>query len=357
MFVDFWLQDLAAQLEKLSLKPEPFILQPKFWEDEGGGDVPGNCAPLLNRNNGCLSTEAEANKIIIEQAAKWAGLCGADKVTVLPTVKPVKGAGTTESILWRDAERTFKTEPFRQQMIKVLETVADGDYHQGMGYLTGFLLLVVPPVDVTKILHKIGTDAKYTPGYWKGQPEAFVRDAMVYMELVKARFPKVADHLLKASLVPEAYAQKWFVGLCVHAMPFATLVKVFESFLTEGYMFLFKLSLAVIDALQEKLLAIDTGAVNKMFELLRLDAAVFPDTNTAFFEDIIAAARTVELPQEQVDALREQQWALLQEKQEKVRAREEEMKAAADSDDEIEFSDEDSDEEDETTRLARLAAQ
>ena len=69
MFVDFWLQDLAAQLEKLSLKPEPFILQPKFWEDEGGGDVPGNCAPLLNRNNGCLSTEAEANKIIIEQAA------------------------------------------------------------------------------------------------------------------------------------------------------------------------------------------------------------------------------------------------------------------------------------------------
>merc|ERR1712216_1068476 len=94
----------------------------KVWEDEGGGDVPSNCAPLLNRNNGCLSTEAEANKIIIEQAAKWAGLCGADKVTVLPTVKPVKGAGTTESILWRDAERTFKTEPFRQQMIKVLDS-------------------------------------------------------------------------------------------------------------------------------------------------------------------------------------------------------------------------------------------
>jgi len=40
-------QDLAAQLEKLSLKSEPFILQPRFWEDEGGGDVPGNCAPLL----------------------------------------------------------------------------------------------------------------------------------------------------------------------------------------------------------------------------------------------------------------------------------------------------------------------
>jgi hypothetical protein len=113
-------QDLAAQLEKLSLKSEPFILQPKFWEDEGGGDVPGNCAPLLNRNNSYLATEAAANKDIIDQTAKWPALCGADKVTSLPAVQPVKGAGTTESILWRDAERTFKTEPFREQMIKVM---------------------------------------------------------------------------------------------------------------------------------------------------------------------------------------------------------------------------------------------
>ena len=162
-------------MEKLSLKSEPFILQPKFWEDEGGGDVPGNCAPLLNRNNSYLATEAAANKDIIDQTAKWPALCGADKVTSLPAVQPVKGAGTTESILWRDAERTFKTEPYREQMIKVLELVADGDYHQGMGYLTGFLLLVVPPGDVSKMLHRIGTDEKYTPGYWKGQPEAFVR--------------------------------------------------------------------------------------------------------------------------------------------------------------------------------------
>jgi hypothetical protein len=233
-----------------------------------------------NRNNSCLATEAAANKAILEQTAKWPALCGADKITSLPAVKPVAGAGTSESILWRDAERTFKTEPFREQMIKVLELVADGDYHQGMGYLTGFLLLLVPPGDVSKMLHRIGTDDKYTPGYWKGQPEAFVRDAQVYMELVKSRFPAVAAHLEKASLVPEAYAQKWFVGLCVHTMPFATLVKVFEAFLSEGYMFLFKLSLAIVEALQERIVAINTGEVNKLFELLRLDAKMFPDTET-----------------------------------------------------------------------------
>ncbi len=43
------------------------------------------------------------------------------------------------------------------------------------------------------------------------------------MELVKSRFPKVGAHLEKASLVPEAYAQKWyeewyedFLALLVH---------------------------------------------------------------------------------------------------------------------------------------------
>eukprot|EP00960_Hanusia_phi_P001764 50549-Hanusia_phi.AAC.1 len=39
---------------------------------------------------------------------------------------------------------------------------------------------------------------------------------------------EVAEHLEKAGLVPEAYAQKWFVGLCVHTMPFEALLDLFE---------------------------------------------------------------------------------------------------------------------------------
>lgn len=39
-------------------------------------------------------------------------------------------------------------------MISTLEAVADGDYHQGMGYFCGFMLLLIDPADVTKILHR-----------------------------------------------------------------------------------------------------------------------------------------------------------------------------------------------------------
>mmetsp|Transcript_4797 Transcript_4797/g.9477 ORF Transcript_4797/g.9477 Transcript_4797/m.9477 type:complete len:354 (+) Transcript_4797:136-1197(+) len=350
--------ELAAQLGKLDIKEkDSFILQPNFWDDEGGGANPALGAPLLDRNNGLLQTDKDSNSAVLERAAKWVSLCGADKVTELPKVQPVKGAGTSESIIWRDAERTFKTEPFRKQMIQVLELVADGDYHQGMGYFCGFLLLLVPPADVSKILHRVGTDEKYTPGYWKGQPEAFVRDALVYQRLLKTRLPDVHAHLAKASLVPEAYAQKWFVGLCVHTMPFGALVELFEAFLAEGHMFLFKLSVALVSAIQHQILDTKPAEVNKLFELLRLDKKLFPDSDAAFFHRIVAAAKELELSSDEVAALRAEEMAALQEKLRLVRAREKELADDGGSDDEIVFSDEDDDEEDEAARLARLAAQ
>jgi hypothetical protein len=87
------------------LSTPPFILQDGFWEEEGGR----NCAPLLNRNGGLLSGDTSDNEAVLKQTRMWPALCGADAVVNLPPVRPVAGAGTSESILWRDAERTFKT--------------------------------------------------------------------------------------------------------------------------------------------------------------------------------------------------------------------------------------------------------
>ena len=64
------------------------------------------------------------------------------------------------------------------------------------------------------MLFKLGRDEKYVPGYWKSFPEAYVRDAMVYERLLEQSHPKVAEHLRKAGVVPEAYASKWCVCVC-----------------------------------------------------------------------------------------------------------------------------------------------
>ena len=52
-----------------------------------------------------------------------------------------------------------------------------------------------------------------------------------------------------ACVVPEAYASKWFIGLCVHVLPFEALLAYVEAFLEEGFPFLFKFSLALVTAL------------------------------------------------------------------------------------------------------------
>ena len=87
------------------LSTPPFILQEGFWAKEGGR----NCAPLLNRNGGLLSGDTSENEAVLKQTRLWPALCGADAIVNLPPVRPVAGAGTSESILWRDAERSFKT--------------------------------------------------------------------------------------------------------------------------------------------------------------------------------------------------------------------------------------------------------
>jgi hypothetical protein len=74
------LQDeLTQALSDLSLGG-PFITQKGFWEDEGGGDNPAMSAPLLDRNNGSLSSVVGENADILKRTAGWAALCGADKV-------------------------------------------------------------------------------------------------------------------------------------------------------------------------------------------------------------------------------------------------------------------------------------
>jgi hypothetical protein len=170
-----------------------------------------------------------------------------------------------------------------------------------------------------------------------------VRDAMVYGRLIEERFPKVAALLQQACIVPEAYASKWFIGLCVHVLPFEALVTYVEAFLTEGYLFLFKFSIALVAAIAPKLLTLQPTQVNIILEMLRLDTAQFPDDfeGGAFFTRLVADAKAVNLEEAQIASLRAEEGEKLAEKMRRTREREAQM--AEESDDEIVFSDEEDD--------------
>eukprot|EP00310_Coccolithus_braarudii_P024694 CAMPEP_0183357662 /NCGR_PEP_ID=MMETSP0164_2-20130417/46963_1 /TAXON_ID=221442 /ORGANISM="Coccolithus pelagicus ssp braarudi, Strain PLY182g" /LENGTH=337 /DNA_ID=CAMNT_0025531339 /DNA_START=30 /DNA_END=1040 /DNA_ORIENTATION=- len=311
-----------------------------FWEKESG-------APLLRRNAGFLLADEPLSAELQERVARWPALCGADSSD--GTVVPEGGCEDEAAlrIFLRDAERTFSDGGHQTRMIDLLKRVwpENKDYHQGLGYTASLLMLLFDEDAAVSILLELTRNERFTPGYWKAAPDAYVRDAMVYTRLIEERHPQVHALLASACLVPEAYASKWFIGLCVHVLPFAALFDFVEAFLEEGYLFLFKFSIAIVAATSEHLLQYKSTDVNKILEVLRLDIGLYPDDyeGGAFFTRLVAEAKATKLEKEQVDTLRVEEGEKLAEKMRKTREREAQL-AAEESDDEIVFSDEEDDE-------------
>ena len=325
---------LSDAVASLSLSGGGLLASAGFWDKEAG-------APLLRRNANFL-TKAGLSDELRARVNAWPALVGASDTAVAEGVCDDEAAFR---IFLRDAERTFQDEGHRVAFMDLLKRVwpENRDYHQGLGYVSSLLMLLFDPDTTLGILLALTRSAKYTPGYWRAAPEPYVRDAMVYGRLVQEREPQVAALLQAACVVPEAYASKWFIGLCVHVLPFAALFDFVEAFLREGHLFLFKFSLALIAATKERLLSFKPTEVNKILEVLRLDTTQYADDHEggAFFTGIVAAAASVPLEQSHVDKLREEESAVLEEKMRKTREREAQL--AAESDDEIVFSDEEDD--------------
>ena len=230
--------------------------EPDFFAREGG-------APLLRRNAGLLLTSGgePVPAGLRERLDRWPDLAGATASEALPAEGCEDEAALR--IFLRDAERTFQDEAHRTRMIELLKRVwpENCDYHQGLGYVCSLLMLFFDEPTTLRMLLRLTRDEKYTPGYWKAAPQAYVRDAMVYARLVSERHPQVAALLQTACIVPEAYASKWFIGLCVHVLPYAALMEYVEAFLEEGHVFLFKFALALVGALAPKLLALQPTQV------------------------------------------------------------------------------------------------
>lgn len=56
----------------------------------------------------------------------------------------------------------------------------------------------------------------------------------MFDHLLARHLPDVHSRLAGACLFPETYCQKWFVGLCVHVLPFSALLDFFDAFFKGG---------------------------------------------------------------------------------------------------------------------------
>lgn len=80
-------------------------------------------------------------------------------------------------------------------------------------------------------------------------------DVMVFMELFKARLPRLAAHLEALELDVSYFSVQWFVSLFTYNLPKASVFRVWDVLFVRGTTFLFEVALGLLNALQSKLLA------------------------------------------------------------------------------------------------------
>lgn len=177
-----------------------------------------------------------------------------------------------------DVVRLFSTRVMQSRLLQALTFLETriGAYSQGMAFCTAFVLLFLPDAKAVAIILRLATDERYLKGcgaatararanahsriacasFWHHEPIAFATDAYVFDHLLSVHVPDVHAHLAAALLFPETYCQKcvpatvhyllpllahsqpllrrWFIGLCVHVLPFSALLDFYDAFLKEG---------------------------------------------------------------------------------------------------------------------------
>jgi hypothetical protein len=226
-------------------------------------------APILDTEKGFLKKDEQG---ALDRAATWPSLIeNLPNVDVEKYESELKNLPEADRIHIHDAERTFKDTDNRQKLIRILNLLNQRfkDYHQGLSYVTSFLLLTLDEATAVTILTHLFNDEKYIVDYWKSQSIASATDAYVFDKLMKTHFPEVHAHLVKNAILPETYCQKWFVGLCVHVLPFEALFTFYEHFFRQGHTFLLRFALSLINHMKEQILK--TNDTSVLYAYLRLD--------------------------------------------------------------------------------------
>lgn len=239
-----------------------FIFQSDFWEKEGD-------SPILKFNNNCWLQNHQEEAIAHAQG--WIASMGIEPSKLDYDDVPLKAEGAR--IFRADANRTFRSEPNREIMIKLLSFAQTkfGDYQQSMGYVAGVLLIFFDPATVFKVLTVLNDHPKFLPGYWRGEATACAVDGYVCLNLLRK---PIKDRLLQLGLLPETFVQKWFAGITIHHLPYHLLFPFLDNFFRMGNRYNFQFFLAFFEEFEADIMGAKSNP--EANQLIRFESAPEP---------------------------------------------------------------------------------
>uniref|UniRef100_A0A8D2LS56 TBC1 domain family member 10C n=1 Tax=Varanus komodoensis TaxID=61221 RepID=A0A8D2LS56_VARKO len=126
--------------------------------------------------------------------------------------------------------------PGQQGLLQVLKAYTvyrpQEGYCQAQGPLGALLLMHMPPEQAFWCLVQICEH--YLPSYYSPKMEALLLDSEVFVALLRRVCPKALKHLQKHGVGPLLYMPEWFLCLFARTLPFPTVLRVWDVFLSEG---------------------------------------------------------------------------------------------------------------------------
>ncbi|CAL5210324.1 unnamed protein product [Lathyrus oleraceus] len=164
---------------------------------------------------------------------------------------PEKWKGQIE----KDLPRTFPGHPAldedgRNALRRLLTAYARHNpsvgYCQAMNFFAGLLLLLMPEENAFWTLMGILDD--YFDGYFSEDMIESQVDQLVFEELVRERFPKLANHLDYLGVQVAWVTGPWFLSIFVNMLPWESVLRVWDVLLFEGNrVMLFRTAVALME--------------------------------------------------------------------------------------------------------------
>lgn len=138
--------------------------------------------------------------------------------------------------------------PGQQSLYSVLKCFSivrkEISYCQGLAPVASILLMNMPPSHAFWSLVAI-TD-HYVPGYYLPGFQAVQLHGRMLFGLLKKHAPVAYRILKKSDIDPVLYMFEWFMCLFVRNLPWATVLRIWDMFLCEGIVVIFKAAIVIL---------------------------------------------------------------------------------------------------------------
>ena len=180
-----------------------------------------------------------------------------------------------EIAIIKDLDRTYPScQMFRdkygggqRKLFKVLSNYSKYNkligYVQGMGYIAALFLIYMDEQSSFYLLHSLIKNYELESIFMPGFP-GLRKKFYVLLNLEKKFIPKVYEVLKRDGIIPSLYASEWFICLFSKDLKPSILVRIFDSFLYEGFKVIYRFALAFLKMKENEFIKCRPGILYTM---------------------------------------------------------------------------------------------